>query len=49
MSKIFCIDCNMYLGKNLNIPFLSPEIEGIEFKDGYRCFNCAKDHKNKKK
>jgi hypothetical protein len=39
IEKIFCIDCEQRLFDEKGI---------AEFKDGYRCLDCAKNYKDRK-
>jgi len=46
MAKIFCMDCGQAIGKiGILDAFSEPKLEGIEFKDGWRCKECAKRKK----
>ena len=47
MAKIFCKDCEQYLGETGIMASIGGggPIDGMEFKDGWRCKECGKKKK----
>jgi hypothetical protein len=48
MNKKYCIDCGELLGAYIPLfSDLAPnlKINGVEYKDGYRCMECSKKFK----